>query len=349
MKKLKFLIVLALCSFSPWVFGQNGTADGTYHFGNLGASNSGGTGFKKQGDKFAISNVALIDSRDNSIYYGFRAPSKGEQADLVIKAEGGSVCKRFTLKDMDLYSFAGSYYKKWPYTKFVITLKNESGGVIASHQIASTVEIGLNAIIRLKDIPFTTAWPTAGYSGVARIELSYIAEDEYPEVLGFKNMTISNISANTLPVGFGTVSAKISSGRLQVDWTTRNEVNNEKFIVQGSKDGANWTNLGTVVSKAELGNSATTLNYSFGIQWGGTVLAGLSLLGLLLLPATKNRWMKLLAVVLAVSALISCAKKNESLLDRELKESKNSPAYIRLAQVDRNGAMTFSEVVVVKN
>lgn len=349
MRKLKFLAVFALCCFSLWAFGQNGTVDGTYHFGNLGANDSGGAGFKKQGDKFAISNIAAIDSRDNSLYYNFRAPSKGEQANLVIKAEGGSVCRRFTLKDMELYSFAGSYYKKWPYTKFVITLKNESGSVIASHQIASTVEIGLNAIVRLKDIPFTTAWPTVGYSGVARIELSYIAEDEYPEVLGFKNMTISNISANTLPVGFGAVSAKLSSGRLQVDWTTHSELNNEKFIIQGSKDGTNWTNLGTVASKAEGGNSATTLNYSFGMQWGGTVLAGLGFLGLLLLPATKNRWMKLFVIVLAVSALASCAKENDSLLGRELKESKSSPTYIRLAQVDRNGTTTFSEVIVVRD
>jgi len=342
MRKFKFLTILALCFFALWAFGQNGTADGTYHFGNLGDDDSGGAGFKKQGDKFAVSNVAK--NVGTEMYHGTRLAT----GNLVIKAEGGTVCKRFTLRNMAIYTFYSETKQSLPYTKFEITLKNESGGIIAVHQIASTTQIGETTI---SAIPFTTPWPVAGYANVARIELSFAAQGlgATADVLTFKNMSIANVVGGTLPVGFGTVSAKISSGRLQVDWTTRNEVNNEKFIVQGSKNGTNWTDLGTIVSKAELGNSGTTLNYSFGMQWGGTVLAGLGLFSLLLLPATKNRWMKLFVIMLAMSALVSCAKENDNFLDRELKESKNSPTYIRLVQVDKNGTTTFSEVVVVKD
>ncbi len=341
-RKLQLLVVLALWTFGQSAFAQNGTSDGTYHFGNLGTNDSGGTGFKKQGDKFVVSNVAVNDGTE--MYHS----TKLETGNLVIKAEGGTVCKRFTLRNIAIYTYYSGSKQPRFYSKFEITLKNQSGGVIAIHQIPSSTQIGETTI---SAIPFTTPWPVAGYANVASIALSYAAEGigAYADVLTFKNMSISNVSASTLPVSLGAISAKLSSGRLQVDWTTHSEINNEKFIIQVSKDGVNWTNVGTVVSKTEGGNSASTLNYSFGMQWSGTVLAGLGLFGLLLLPNTKNRWMKLLVILLAVSALVSCAKENENLLDRELKGSKNSPTYIRLAQVDKNGATTFSEVVAVKD
>ena len=330
-------------------FGQNGTADGTYDFRSLGASNSAGTGFKKQGDKFAISNTCDVDTRDNSFYYTVRGASKGLQADVVIKAEGGAVCRRFTLKDMELYSFAGSYYKKWPYTKFTITLRNESGGIIASHQIGATVEIGAGGILRLKDIPFTVAWPAVGYAAVARIELSYIAENEYPEVLGFKSMSVTNISAGTLPVSFGTISAKIQSGLLKVEWTTLSETNNDRFVVQGSANGVDWTDLGTVVSKVAEATSAGTLSYSFSTPIEVAALAGFGLLGLLLLPAGKNRWFRLAIFAITLAVLFnSCAKETNGLKQLNEGTATSKVTYVRIAQIDKDGKTTYSDAVAAK-
>jgi hypothetical protein len=259
-KNLRSMAFLGLLFSFQLCFGQNGTADGIYHFGNLGADNSGGTGFKKQGDKFAVSNVCKLDASDNSIYYGFRPVNKGMQGDVVIKAEGGSVCKRFTIKDMALYTFAGTYYQKWAYLKFVITLRNESGGIIASHQITSAVEIGLNAIIRLRDIPFSTPWPANGYSGVARIELSYIANDEHPEILGFKNMTIANVSANTLPVDFAGLEVKKQSNGVLLNWKTLSEQDNSYFEVFRSSEDQKYTSIGKVQGN---GNSSVGHSYTF--------------------------------------------------------------------------------------
>ena len=342
MRKLKFLTVLTLCFLSLWAFGQNGTADGTYHFGNLGLDDSGGAGFKKQGDKFAISNVAV--NIGTEMYYS----AKDATGNLVIKAEGGTVCKRFTLRNMAIYTYYSGSKQPLPYTKFEITLKNESGGVIATHQISSTVQIGETTI---SAIPFTTPWPVAGYTNVARIELSYAAQGlgATADVLTFKTLSIANVVGGTLPVRFGAISAKISSGSLQVGWTTHSEVNNDKFVVQVSKNGAKWTDVGTVVSKAEGGNSASTLNYSFGMPWGEMTLAGLGLLSLLLLPATRNRWMKFGVVVLALTVIVSCAKETENLPDRNIAATAKGATYVRVAQVDKNGTTTFSEVVVVKD
>ncbi|WP_199118073.1 hypothetical protein [Pedobacter sp. ASV28] len=345
-KNLRLMGLFALMFVIQLAHAQNGTADGTYHFGNLGADNSGGVGFKKQGDKFAVSNAYSLDSRDNSIYYALRDGGKGLQVDPVIKAEGGSVCKRFTLKDMDLYSFAGSYYQKWTYSKFVITLRNESGAQIASHQISSSIQIGAGAIGKLKDIPFTTPWPVAGYNGVARIELSYIAVADFPEILGFKNMTIANVSAGALPVSFGEVDATVGAGRLQVDWTTHSETNNERFVVQASANGTDWQDLGIVVSKAEGGRSLGLLAYSFATKWDGMALAGFGLLGLLLLPTTRNRLLRLGMLVLMVSVVVSCAKEKDGAAGLERVVSATKPVYVRVAQIDRNGSTSYSQMVV---
>lgn len=348
-RKLHFFTVLLLLSMAQLASGQTGTGNGTYHFGGLGTDNSAGTGFKKQGDKFAVSNEAA--NVGTEMYYG---PKNVTTGNLVIKAEGGSVCKRFTLQNMGFYTYYSGSKQSLTYTKFEVTLKNEGGGVIATHQISAPKTIGETT---LSAIPFATAWPAIGYAGVARIELSYSAygTGSYanvltsPDVLTFKNITVANISAGTLPVSFGDIAAKLSAGRLQVDWKTYSETNNEKFVVQLSKDGTKWTDVGSVISKAEGGNSGVTLHYSFGLQWGDMALAGFGFFGLLLLPAARNRWLKLASAALVLSVMVSCAKESEDLLDRDRANTIKGNTYVRVAQIDRDGTTTFSEVVVVKD
>lgn len=197
---LRLLVLMACVICFQLAFGQTGTADGTYDFRSLGAANSASSGFKKVADKFAVNNQCAIVSSDNSLYDARANQDYGEEGNIVIKAEGGTVCKRFTLRDMALYSFVGSYNRKWAYTKFVITLTNENGGVIATHQIASEVEIGTNAIGHLRDIPFTTLWPANGYDNVARIDISFTGKTQKPEILGIYNMTVANVSGGAAAV-----------------------------------------------------------------------------------------------------------------------------------------------------
>lgn len=192
---------------------------------------------------------------------------------------------------------------------------------------------------------------------MARIDFSYSANGTgsyantptSPDVLTFKDVTIANVSAVTLPVSFGDIAAKVSSGRLLVNWITYSEANNDRFVVQVSKDGAKWIDVGTVLSRAEGGNSGVILNYSFGLQWGGMALAGFGLFGLLLLPAARNRWIRLASVVLVLSVMVSCAKEGEDLLGRDRTNTIKGNTYVRVAQIDKDGTTTFSEVVVVKD
>ncbi|MNK04656.1 hypothetical protein D3C87_225270 [compost metagenome] len=178
---------------------------------------------------------------------------------------------------------------------------------------------------------------------IDRFEVQTTGNFEY---VALDAMTWSPPSA--LPVSFGAVTANIQSGKLQVDWSTLSEANNERFIVQGSVDGKAWVDLGTVATKAENGHSGIKLDYSFSGAWDNTVLAGFGILALLLLPASKNRLLRLAILLLVVSAVISCAKETDGFKELNEKTSASKSVYVRLAQVDRDGTKSYSNVVAVK-
>ena len=58
------LLILLLCTIAFQAnAGTGGTSDGTYDFGNLSTvTDSGGSGFRLQGDKFKVSNSFLQSS-----------------------------------------------------------------------------------------------------------------------------------------------------------------------------------------------------------------------------------------------------------------------------------------------
>ncbi|MDQ8006120.1 MAG: NHL repeat-containing protein [Pedobacter sp.] len=162
------------------------------------------------------------------------------------------------------------------------------------------------------------------------------------------NHTIRKITPAVLPVTFTGLSAKIQGGVLNVDWNTLSEKDNDKFVVQGSTDGKSWTDLGTVATKATNGNSSVKIAYSFSRQWGETVLAGFGLLGLLLLPATRNRLMRLGMLIFVVSMVVACAKDTDGLQQLEGGSKAGKATYIRVAQVDKDGTISYTETVVAK-
>ncbi len=53
---------------------------------------------------------------------------------------------------------------------------------------------------------------------------------------------------------------KTTNGQAQIDWSTETESNTDRFIVQKSKDGINFTDLGSVAAR---GNTTSTSNYQF--------------------------------------------------------------------------------------
>lgn len=66
-----------------------------------------------------------------------------------------------------------------------------------------------------------------------------------------------------VPVRFTDVHAKATGATNTVYWTTTQESNNRKFIVERSTDGRNFTAIGEVATRALNGTSSTPLNYSF--------------------------------------------------------------------------------------
>jgi hypothetical protein len=155
-------------------------------------------------------------------------------------------------------------------------------------------------------------------------------------------------SIEVLPVSFGNVTATIKSGSLYVDWNTQSEDNNDKFIVQASSNGQAWTDLGTVVSKALNGKSSIDLKYSFSMPWTSTLMASFGVLGLLLMPAFRNRWAKVAIVLVAALMIASCAKERDGFSDLEKNGRDSNPVYVRVAQIDKDGKISYSQAVVAK-
>lgn len=66
-----------------------------------------------------------------------------------------------------------------------------------------------------------------------------------------------------LPVNISLFTVIKQNNEAVLNWTTASEQNNRGFYVERSTDGANWTSLGFVSTKATNGNSNAKLNYAF--------------------------------------------------------------------------------------
>lgn len=62
-----------------------------------------------------------------------------------------------------------------------------------------------------------------------------------------------------LPVELVYFDANLENGRVKIEWTTETEINNDYFMIEKTRDGINWENVGKVNG---AGNSVSTLNYS---------------------------------------------------------------------------------------
>jgi hypothetical protein len=70
---------------------------------------------------------------------------------------------------------------------------------------------------------------------------------------------INNCTASTLPVSLSNLKAYQKTGGIQVEWTTLIELNSDKFEVEKSIDGQNFTKIGVVTAR---GNSNAAVSYS---------------------------------------------------------------------------------------
>ncbi len=150
-----------------------------------------------------------------------------------------------------------------------------------------------------------------------------------------------------LSVNFGSISAKIINGNLVIDFATLKESNNSRFEIEASKDGISFTKIGELTSQAKDGNSSSVINYTFSKDLGSaTAILGFSLLALggLGLGFKRNRkFLFGLALIAGMSFLyVGCKKADQNL------SSTEGNLYVRVVQVDKDGAKTYSKVERVK-
>lgn len=152
-----------------------------------------------------------------------------------------------------------------------------------------------------------------------------------------------------LPVTLGSFSAKLNANKLQVNWTTLSEANCDRFVVEISNDGQSWKQLMTVKSKADKGNSSVAIDYSASFPFSEATLAGFGILGLLFLPAFKKRWMRFGVMLLASCMILACAKQEMGSNNLEKLEQSKHRVLVRIAQIDKDGKINYSEAQLVKN
>lgn len=149
-------------------------------------------------------------------------------------------------------------------------------------------------------------------------------------------------SAQAMPVLWDAVNATISNEQLTVSWTTSSETNNDRFEVEASKNGSDFTKIATVASKAANGNSSTAISYTLTADVNGMVaIAGWGVLSFLAMPIANKKLRGIIVLCILSVILYSCSKNNTDQLN--IGESK---VYIRIAQVDKDGTKTYSKTVL---
>ncbi|MEO6949846.1 MAG: T9SS type A sorting domain-containing protein [Ginsengibacter sp.] len=115
-----------------------------------------------------------------------------------------------------------------------------------------------------------SVWTTATFqSGLSNNGVSFgstyaIDNDGFSYVTFVDNPNLGGISvlksANILPVSLLSFTGKLINQEVQLNWSTSSEFNNDYFIVQRSKDGLHFNNLGKVKGK---GTASAKSSYTF--------------------------------------------------------------------------------------
>jgi len=209
----------------------------------------------------------------------------------------------------------------------------------------TTTIAGVGTLVLSSDGSYTFT-PDPNFTGT--VDFPYtICDNGTPQACDKASLHIVVYDVNErLAVNFGNITAKWVNGQLVVNWNTMTEINNSMFEVELSKDGVNFTKIGEVKSKATEGNSNQTISYDFAKSANDLGAAGLAVLGLAI-GAGLIRRRKLMLSLAIVSVLLigySCNKNNKEVIN-----SDKDNAYVRIAQVNKDGSKTYSKVVRVVN
>ena len=224
--------------------------------------------------------------------------------------------------------------------------------------------VGSPYVLELDKIPGATySWKKDGGSQIStsnKLEWSsYAANNDGTYVC---TVTINNCIVRTetitlnstkcgqvLSVKFGDISATLKGGNLLVNWSTLSEDHHKLFEIEYSRDGSNFTKIGTVNSKSVDGSSAETISYEFSIGASDVAKSVAGSLAVVVLAFAVGGYRRrriilsligLMAVITIVT--VSCNRDESVAAGADI-----ANGYIRIAAVDKDGKKDYSKVVKI--
>ncbi|GAB3021945.1 hypothetical protein GCM10027051_29050 [Niabella terrae] len=207
---------------------------------------------------------------------------------------------------------------------------SSTGDLLWEKNMGSTGNDASSAVIQTTDGGFLVG----GYASVADMDVT--------ESFGNLDFWLVKLDAESaLSVNFGVINASRRGGQLRVDWDSESETNCLRYDIEASADGQVFKKIGSVNTKADGGNSATTLHYSFTRSTTG-LLSGVGFLAFLFGCFKRRSWLLkgIAALLFFVSLMASCRKTAAGVTEAQA-------AFIRIAQVDIDGSVHYSTVVKV--
>ena len=155
-----------------------------------------------------------------------------------------------------------------------------------------------------------------------------------------------------LPVIFGNINVFMIDNQLKINWSVFNETNCSHYDIEVSGDGKVFKKVGAVSSKSQAGASSGSLDYDFAIPTGSLAL-GIALFALALLmlnnggkgarpPKTAKMIWFAGFIFLMLAMLVPSCRKNDVRIGE-----KNKQVFVRIAQIDKDGSVNYSNVVKV--
>jgi len=155
------------------------------------------------------------------------------------------------------------------------------------------------------------------------------------------------VVSGILPAGLSYFHVARNNNGILFSWRTEMESNNSRFIIQKSIDGLVFTDIASVTSKADNGNSSVSLNYSYQIS-GSIINAGtnyifwvMTLLAFIMLISRSKRIYKSLVAVVFCLFLFSCSK---SVTRPDNSNTISAKTFYRLKLVNMDGQFNYSDI-----
>lgn len=171
---------------------------------------------------------------------------------------------------------------------------------------------------------------------------------EFSDITSFSTFGfVASTNYTALPVDFGEISAIFKGGQLVVNWSTLMETNADHFVIEASKDGKKFVEIGRVATLSKDGNSSTRLDYNFSLDANaaGGLLA-LSVfafsLGFRLRKGKQRNYVFLVSVSLILASVFAACNKDE-----RASVSDGDKLFVRIKQVDKNGESKYSNIIKV--